>query len=69
MEKDIELKHSGWVLFIHPDFLWNTTLAKKIRQYEYFSYAVHEALFLSEKEETMILNIMHNIRTGIPFKH
>lgn len=45
-----ELKHSGWVLFVHPDFLWKTPLAKTIKQYEYFDYSVNEALFLSEKE-------------------
>ena len=22
---------SGWMLFIHPDFLWNTSLARKIK--------------------------------------
>jgi hypothetical protein len=27
---------------------WHTPLAKTIRQYEYFSYPVHEALFLPE---------------------
>ena len=42
-------QHSGWILLIHPDFLWNTPLAKTIKQYEYFDYAVNEALFLSEK--------------------
>jgi AraC family transcriptional regulator, transcriptional activator of pobA len=41
--------------------LWNTQLAKAIKQYEYFSYSVHEALFLSDKEETMITGIMRNI--------
>src|SRR5687767_14523317 len=41
---------SGWILLIHPDFLWNTPLAKTIRKYEFFQYAIHEALFLSEKE-------------------
>ncbi|NML38962.1 helix-turn-helix transcriptional regulator [Chitinophaga sp. G-6-1-13] len=56
-----EYKHTGWLLLVHPDFLWNTPLAKKIRQYEYFSYAVHEALHLSEKEETTIASIMQNI--------
>ena len=54
-------KTSGWLLFVHPDFLWNTPLAKTIRQYEYFDYAVHEALFLSEKEETTIKGILQNI--------
>src|SRR5690606_18362832 len=42
---------SGWILLIHPDFLWNTTLAKTIKGYEYFGYAINEALFLSEREE------------------
>ena len=61
VEKDAILKRSGWILLIHPDFLWNTPLAKSIKQYEYFSYSVHEALFLSDKEETMILGIMQQI--------
>jgi AraC-like DNA-binding protein len=53
---------SGWMLLIHPDFLWNTPLAKSIKQYEYFDYAVNEALFLSEKEESTIFNIIQNIQ-------
>lgn len=53
---------SGWMLFIHPDFFWNTSLAKKIKQYEYFGYATNEALFLSEKEESIINSIVDTIR-------
>jgi AraC family transcriptional activator of pobA len=56
------LNHSGWMLLVHPDFLWNTPLAKGIKQYEYFDYAVNEALFLSEKEEAIISGIMQNIQ-------
>jgi len=56
-----EIRHSGWLLLIHPDFLWNTSLAKTIKQYEYFNYSVHEALFLSEKEETTIIGMMQNM--------
>ncbi|WP_379965744.1 helix-turn-helix domain-containing protein [Epilithonimonas sp. UC225_85] len=52
----------GWMLLIHPDFLWNTSLTKKIKQYEYFGYATNEALFLSDKEETLINNIVGNIK-------
>lgn len=52
----------GWMLFIHPDFLWRTTLAKKIKQYDFFDYTTHEALFLSDKEETMINGIVENIK-------
>lgn len=55
-------KLEGWMLFIHPDFLWNTMLAKKIRQYEYFDYAANEALFLSDKEETIINGIVELIK-------
>lgn len=53
--------HTGWMLLIHPDFIWNTILAKTIRQYEYFDYAVNEALFLSEKEEATLHNIIQHI--------
>ncbi len=53
---------AGWMLFIHPDFLWNTTLAKKIKQYDYFDYATNEALFLSGKEETLINSIVAHIK-------
>ena len=56
------LQRSGWLLLIHPDFLWNTSLASRIKQYEFFDYAVNEALFLSEKEEEILNNIMQNIR-------
>lgn len=62
VETSTPLAHSGWMLLVHPDFLWNTPLAKNIRQYEYFDYAVHEALFLSEKEETIIAGIMQTIQ-------
>ena len=58
---DQKVKRSGWMLLIHPDFLWNTPLAKTIKQYEYFDYAVNEALFLSEKEEFTLTNILQNI--------
>jgi AraC-like DNA-binding protein len=52
----------GWGLVFHPDFIKNYPLAKAIKGYGYFSYAVNEALHLSEKEETMINGIMENIR-------
>jgi AraC family transcriptional activator of pobA len=59
--KDEELKHSGWLLLVHPDFLWNTPLAKTIKRYEYFNYSVHEALFLSEREEATIIGMMQSV--------
>ncbi|HTN17884.1 MAG TPA: hypothetical protein VL092_09405, partial [Chitinophagaceae bacterium] len=53
---------SGWILLIHPDLLWGTALAKKIKQYEFFDYAVNEALFLSDKEETIINSIIDHLK-------
>ena len=51
----------GWMLFVHPDFFWGTPIAKKIKQYEFFNYSVKEALFLSDKEEKVINDIVANI--------
>ncbi len=56
-----EFTHSGWMLLIHPDFLWNTPLAKKIKKYEYFNYQVDEALHLSDKEEGLVSDTMQHI--------
>ncbi|WP_133555687.1 helix-turn-helix domain-containing protein [Pedobacter duraquae] len=58
---DQPVDHSGWLLIFHPDFLWGTPMAKSIRQYEFFDYAVHEALFLSAEEEELLNGIMANI--------
>jgi AraC-like DNA-binding protein len=52
---------SGWMLCIHPDFLWNTPLARKIRSYDFFYYDLNEALFLSDEEQTTINAIVSNI--------
>jgi AraC-like DNA-binding protein len=62
VDMSIKSNYSGWMLLIHPDFLWNTPLAKNLKQYEYFDYSVNEALFLSEKEETILSNIIQNIQ-------
>jgi AraC-like DNA-binding protein len=48
---------SGWMILFHPDLLWNTALAKTIKQYEYFGYSANEALHLSEKEEGILTGI------------
>jgi AraC family transcriptional regulator, transcriptional activator of pobA len=61
-ENGIPANLSGWMLFIHPDFLWGTSLANKMKKYEYFNYTTNEALFLSDKEETLINGIVENIK-------
>jgi AraC-like DNA-binding protein len=61
IKQEVEVAPTGWLLLIHPDFLWNTGLVKKIKSYDFFQYAVNEALFLSEKEEKVIVDILQKI--------
>ncbi len=48
---------SGYLLLIHPDFFLSYPLAKKIKQYGFFSYSANEALHLSDKEKATILSV------------
>lgn len=57
-----EAKVSGWMILIHPDYLWKTRLAKTINQHEFFHYSANEALYLAPQEEQKMINIMHNIQ-------
>ncbi|TCD03194.1 helix-turn-helix domain-containing protein [Pedobacter psychroterrae] len=54
-------KLAGYWLVLHPDFIRNYPLGKSIKEYGYFSYAVNEALYVSEDEEKSITTIMQNI--------
>jgi AraC family transcriptional activator of pobA len=49
--------NEGYSLIIHPDFLQGYPLASKIRNYNFFSYAISEALHLSEQERATMLAI------------
>lgn len=55
----------GFVMVVHPDFLQSYPLAAKIKDYGYFSYTNNEALFLSEKEEKSIFDIIENVQSEI----
>lgn len=50
-----------WLVF-HPDFLRGYALDRNIKDYGFFGYAIHEALHLSEAEETMINDLMLSIQ-------
>ncbi len=54
-------KVSGYWLVFHSDFILNYPLGKAIKDYGFFSYAVNEALHLSDKEEKMLEAIFKNI--------
>jgi len=55
----------GWMLYFHPDLIRNTTLGTKIEDYSFFSYGVHEALHLSEKEQQRITHCVQLISEEI----
>lgn len=59
---DDESPLSGCCLIFHPDFIAGYPLARNIKNYGFFSYALNEALHLSDKEEAMITTIMENIK-------
>lgn len=45
---------TGWMLTFHPDLIRKSNLGKNIGNYSFFSYDVHEALHLSDKEEEIL---------------
>lgn len=53
---------SGWMLLVHPDFFYSASLVKTIKNYEFFKYSIHEALFLSKREEQSLNAIVGSIK-------
>lgn len=49
----------GFHFFIHPDIFKKYRLSKNIRSYNFFSYKINEALFLTYEEENTV-NILVN---------
>ena len=52
----------GMALVFHPDLLYGTPLARRMKDYSFFSYDSNEALHMSERERQIILNCFHEIR-------
>lgn len=59
--QDVEHKQ-GWTLLVHPDLFARSTLGAKIGSYSYFSYAINEALHLSEKEQKFVYEVVRKIQ-------
>ena len=56
------LSLSGWVLLWSPDFLHNTELEPKMREYEYFSYFASESLRMNPSEWNRITWLIEQMR-------
>ena len=52
----------GYCLLFHPDLLRGTSLARKMKEYTFFSYEVNEALHMSERERQTIFNCFAEIQ-------
>ena len=52
----------GYCLLFHPDLLRGTSLARKMKEYTFFSYEVNEALHMSERERQTIFNCFTEIQ-------
>lgn len=59
------IKPSGRALVFHPDLIVGTQLGKTIKEYNFFSYAVNEALHLSKKERETINDCLNKIEQEI----
>lgn len=58
----VNKKPKGWILMFHPDLLIGTTLANRMEEYSFFAYDSNEALHMSDREKTIILNCFREIR-------
>ncbi len=56
-----EFQPKGWALIFHPDLMRGTALGKNIKHYTFFSYEVNEALHLSERERTIVVDCFERI--------
>lgn len=56
-----EVRPDAYGLLFHPDAIRGTQLAKTIRKFTYFSYAVNEALHISETEKAIVLDCLNKI--------
>ncbi|MEQ8823640.1 MAG: helix-turn-helix transcriptional regulator [Filomicrobium sp.] len=59
----VRVKSTGRSILIHEDFIRGHPIKDEIKKYNYFSYAVNEALHLSPKEEEMIAGLIDQIES------
>lgn len=60
-----EVRPKVYGLIFHPDLIRGTSLGQNIKSYGFFSYAVHEALHLSERERSVIMDCLAKIQSEL----
>lgn len=55
------LDPKGLALMFHPDLLYGTPLARRMKDYTFFSYDSNEALHMSEREKAIVLNCFRDV--------
>ena len=53
---------NGWSIAFHPDLIKGTSLQRSISQFQFFKYAVNEALHISQKERAFITDMFLKLR-------
>lgn len=67
MDNEVETSDSmaGWGIFFHPDLIRGTSLGDKMKEYNFFSYEISEALHLSEKERQILYDCVLKIEAEL----
>lgn len=55
-------KAKGYGLLFHPDLLYGTSLARRMKDYTFFAYSSNEALHMSERERQIVINCLMEIK-------
>lgn len=56
-----EINPAVYGIIFHPDLIRGTSLGKDIKKYTFFSYAVNEALHLSDQEKEIVMDCLKKI--------
>ena len=56
-----EITPEVYGIVFHPDLIRGTSLAKSMKNYTFFSYAVNEALHLSDQEKEIVMDCLKKI--------
>ena len=58
---DTSIKPAGYALLFHPDLLLGTNQGNRMGENSFFSYGLHEALHISQKERQIVLDCFDKI--------